>query len=63
MSSTPGRVRGFVLPFPLGGLVDRLVAAQQVDQFVEQRHIRDGPGVAVGAPQRLVGACGAQPFR
>ena len=51
-----GRILRFLLSFPFCNLVGGLVAAKQVDEFVEQRHVRHGPGVAVGAPQRRVGA-------
>ncbi len=51
-----GGVPRFGLPLPLGGIVSRLVGAQQVDQFVEQRHVRHRPGVAVGAEQCRIGA-------
>ncbi len=51
-----GGVLGPGLPFPLGGLVGRLVATEHVHQFVEQRHVRHRPGGAIGAQQRRVGA-------
>ncbi len=56
-----GGVLGLGLPFLLGGLVGRLVATQQVDQFVEQRHVRHRPGGAVGARQRRVRTGRPQP--
>jgi hypothetical protein len=56
------RVLRFGQPFAIGGLVCLLIAAQQIDQFVEQRHVRDRPGVAIGAPQRRVGTRRAQPL-
>ena len=34
-----GRVLGLGLAFALGGPVGALVAAQQIHQFVEQRHV------------------------
>ena len=50
------------LAFLFRGIVGRPVGAEQIDQLVEQRHVRHRPRVAVGAQQRRVGARGAQPF-
>ena len=57
----PGRVGGLLAAFPFGGLLAGAVVTQQVDQFVEQRHIGHRPRGAVCTPQRRVGACGAEP--
>ena len=57
----PGRVGRLLATLPFGGLLAGAVVTQQVDEFVEQRHIGHRPRRAVCTPQRRVGACGPQP--
>ena len=50
-------IRSLVAAFTFGTLVDGLVPAEHVHQFVEKRNVGHRPGIALSAQQCLVCAC------